>query len=78
VTVEGEDHDFTLEVAEGHPSGLYRQEVTIEDKQHVSGWVVLNDGREKGMALVNGTPQRAGLLIIYSTALKPRPTISPD
>lgn len=75
VTVAGTEHDFTLGSAERHPSGLYRHEVTIEGKQHVSGYVVLNDGRGKGMTLADGKPQKAEPLSIFSTAR--RPIISP-
>jgi hypothetical protein len=71
VTVAGSEHDFTLDSAERHPSGLYRHEITIEGEQHVSGYVVLNDGRGKGMTLVDGKPQKAAPLTIFSTARRP-------
>jgi len=71
VTLAGVEHDFTLDGAERHPSGLYRHEVTIEGEQHVSGYVVLNDGRGKGLTLVDGKPQEAEPLTIFSTARRP-------
>jgi hypothetical protein len=71
VTVAGAEHDFTLGSAERHPGGLYRHEVTIEGAQHVSGYVVLNDGRGKGMTLADGKPQKAAPLSIFSTARRP-------
>jgi hypothetical protein len=71
VTVAGVEHDFTLDGAEHHPSGLYRHEVTIDGEQHVSGYVVLNDGRGKGLTLADGKPQKAEPLTIFSTARRP-------
>ncbi|MGH3712185.1 MAG: hypothetical protein ACRDT4_01795 [Micromonosporaceae bacterium] len=71
VTVAGTEHNFTLGGAERHPSGLYRHEVTVEGKQHISGYVVLNDGRGKGLTLADGKPQKAGELSIFSTARRP-------
>jgi hypothetical protein len=31
------------------PAGLYRAEETFEEQEHVGGWIVLPDGRQKGL-----------------------------
>jgi hypothetical protein len=43
---DGSEHAFTAALAE-HPSGLYRQEETVDGNQIISGWIV-RDGDFRG------------------------------
>ncbi|MFG1604684.1 hypothetical protein [Actinoplanes sp. NPDC049265] len=53
VTVGGKARDFTIEVAK-KPSGLYRFASRVRGAKIVGGWIVLKDGRQVGLAKVNG------------------------
>ena len=53
VTVDGKARPFTIEVAQ-KPSGLYRFANRVRGAKIVGGWIVLKDGRQVGLATVDG------------------------
>jgi hypothetical protein len=61
VTVGGKARDFTIEVAK-KPSGLYRFAGRVRGARIVGGWIVLKDGRQVGLAKVDGQPVRPSAL----------------
>ena len=75
VTVAGKRHTFTLEPAKGPGAGLYRLEADVSGKHNISGYIVLNDGRGKGLTLSDGKATEAEPLMIFSA--QRRPIISP-
>lgn len=69
VTLDGKSYGLSLEpVTDG---GLFRLERSLDEKLELSGWVVLNDGRGKGVTLVDGVGQKAAPLQVFSSARKP-------
>ncbi len=44
----GRTLEFTAERAMGDKAGLYREEASVGDASYLLGWVVLNDGKERG------------------------------
>ncbi|MEV7627483.1 hypothetical protein [Actinoplanes sp. NPDC089786] len=61
VTVDGKARDFTIEVAK-KPSGLYRFANRVRGAKVVGGWIVLKDGRQVGLATVDGVPVKPSTL----------------
>lgn len=43
----GQSHSFTVSLASGE-AGLYRAEEAFEGSDYVGGWIVLNDGSQRG------------------------------
>lgn len=75
VTVAGKRHEFSLQPAKGPGAGLYRLEADVSGKHNVSGYIVLNNGRGKGLTLSDGKATKAEPLMIFSA--QRRPIISP-
>lgn len=44
----GQRLEFTAEKARGDDAGLYREEAKVGDVGYLLGWIVLNDGEERG------------------------------
>jgi hypothetical protein len=44
---------FTTTLATGD-AGLYRAEAIVEGRDYIGGWIVLNDGRQRGAIVFSG------------------------
>lgn len=47
ILADGQSHTFTASLASGE-AGLYRAEAAFEGSDYVGGWIVLNDGSQRG------------------------------
>ncbi len=45
---DGQPHTFTASLTNGD-AGLYRAEETLDGNNYVGGWIILNDGRQRGL-----------------------------
>lgn len=63
VTLDGQNFEFTAPRATGN-SGVFRSEGTVEGKRQLTGWVVLPDGRQKGVVNVDGQKSAAPALTL--------------
>jgi hypothetical protein len=53
---DGQTHSFTASLASGE-AGLYRAEETLDGNNYVGGWIILNDGSQRGLVnrITDGT-----------------------
>jgi hypothetical protein len=63
---DGSRHVFSAPAAK-RPAGLYRGEKTAKGKHYLGGWIVLPDGRQRGMV-------KSGSTILASPTLTPTST----